>query len=194
MAKGMEVTVNFTRLNRILSTKIYWSGRRFTGAKKRRVPEFMVDALREIGNMIMQGSVVNAIDMCLDTGKLVRSVRKVTKPKMDGDLAYVEVKYGSKYALFVHEGTGIFGPKRSPYTSKSGRPMKIVLKTPRQVENARRKGIANAHRGMVIYTNEVKGQRAKPFLRMSLGIKASGDIDEARINRFYQVFMRKSKM
>lgn len=187
-----DIQVKFDRLNRIMSTKIIWSGQRFRGSKRSKVPEFMVDSLMEIGKMIRADAIVNASEMCLDTGKLINKIRKPNKPTMDGNVAYIEVKCAAKHALFVHEGTGIYGPKRRAIVTQ--KPMVIILRTPRQVENAKRNGVSDARIGMIIMTRKVRGQRAKQFLKMALGFSKSGNIDMSRIMKFYKVFFKRAKI
>lgn len=59
-----------------------------------------------------------------------------------------------KYALFVHNGTGIYGPKRRPITPKNGKVLAWKGKGP--------KGI--------VFARSVKGMRPNPFLKDALKV------------------------
>jgi hypothetical protein len=57
-----------------------------------------------------------------------------------------------KYALFVHEGTGIYGPKGVPITPKHG---KVLVFTSRKTKK-------------LVFARSVKGMKGTPYLRNAL--------------------------
>lgn len=57
-----------------------------------------------------------------------------------------------KYALYVHEGTGIYGPKGVPITPKNS---KLLVFTSRKTKN-------------LVFTKSVKGMKGTPYLRRAL--------------------------
>lgn len=68
-----------------------------------------------------------------------------------------------EYALFVHEGTGIYGPKGTPYTivPRAKRALAFVWKGAPTAPNGR--GGRHVYRRVT-----VQGTRPKPFLRNAL--------------------------
>lgn len=103
-----------------------------------------------------------AISLCpVNNGRLRASITGQVLSEQTGPVGRVGTNV--EYALFVHEGTGIYGPKGAPYT--------IV---PR-----RRKALAFVWKGAPVPPNGrggrhvykrvmVKGSRPKPFLRDAL--------------------------
>lgn len=103
-----------------------------------------------------------AISLCpVNNGRLRASITGQVLSEPSGPVGRVGTNV--EYALFVHEGTGIYGPKGAPYT--------IV---PR-----RRKALAFVWKGAPVPPNgrggrhvykrvTVKGSRPKPFLRDAL--------------------------
>lgn len=57
-----------------------------------------------------------------------------------------------KYALAVHNGTGVYGPKGVPITPKHG---KVLVFTSRKT-------------GQLVFTRSVKGMKGTPYLRNAL--------------------------
>jgi Bacteriophage protein of unknown function (DUF646). len=57
-----------------------------------------------------------------------------------------------KYALYVHEGTGIYGPKGVPITPKHG---KVLVFTSRKTNK-------------LVFARSVKGMKGTPYLRNAL--------------------------
>lgn len=57
-----------------------------------------------------------------------------------------------KYALYVHEGTGIHGPKKMPITPKRG---KVLVFTVRKTNQ-------------LVFARSVKGMKGTPYLRNAL--------------------------
>jgi hypothetical protein len=67
------------------------------------------------------------------------------------DLPTVRIGTNVKYGVYVHEGTGVWGPKH--------RPIKPV-----HSKFLRFRGNA----GKFVYTRQVQGQRPKPYLQQAL--------------------------
>lgn len=71
---------------------------------------------------------------------------------MDGDNAVARIGSNLKYALPVHEGTGIFGPRHAPIVPVNGR---FLVFTPRGAVNK-------------VFARSVRGMPGRPFLRDAL--------------------------
>lgn len=67
-----------------------------------------------------------------------------------GPVARIGTK--TKYALHVHEGTGIYGPKKMPITPKRG---KVLVFTSRKTNQ-------------LVFARLVKGMKGTPYLRNAL--------------------------
>lgn len=67
-----------------------------------------------------------------------------------GPVARIGTK--SKYGLYVHEGTGIHGPKHTPITPKKS---KVLVFTSRKTGN-------------LVFARSVKGMKGTPYLRNAL--------------------------
>ncbi len=67
-----------------------------------------------------------------------------------GPVARIGTK--SKYGLYVHEGTGIYGPKGVPITPKHG---KVLVFTSRKTNK-------------LVFARSVKGMKGTPYLRNAL--------------------------
>ncbi len=100
----------------------------------------------------------------VDEGKLRASI--TAEPlNMTGDTMIVRVGSSLDYAVYVHEGTGIYGPKGAPIRARSGG----LLRWP---------GINNSGSGNrrysggstdgYIYARSVRGSPGRPFLRNAL--------------------------
>lgn len=89
-----------------------------------------------------------------DTGQLASSsaVEMNTHP----GLVVGVVSFRARHALWVHEGTGIYGPRGRPIRARGGG----MLRFPN------RRGRGGARR--FIYTRSVRGQPAQPFLVYAL--------------------------
>lgn len=57
-----------------------------------------------------------------------------------------------KYALYVHEGTGVYGPRGVPITPKKG---KVLVFTSRKTKQ-------------LVFAKSVKGMKGTPYLRNAL--------------------------
>jgi len=94
-----------------------------------------------------------------------------------------EFEYGSRYvrgwvysnleyALYVHEGTGIYGPKGRPIKPKRGQYLVF------EARNARR---TPGGRGNLVFARQVRGQRPQRFLLEALREVSPWPVDDAVI-------------
>lgn len=91
-----------------------------------------------------------AKEMCpVDRGRLRSSIAARLEVG-DNGLPMTVVGTNVEYAAFVHEGTGIYGPKRTPITPKSG--SVLVFKVA----------------GKQVFARSVKGMPGRPFLRSAM--------------------------
>lgn len=86
----------------------------------------------------------------VDTGRLRSAI--VGNVDTKGDQLVGTVSANVNYALFVHEGTGVYGPTGSPITPKAGQ---FLVFTP--------KGASRP-----VFARSVQGQRPQPFLTDAL--------------------------
>lgn len=115
-----------------------------------------------------------------DVGQAVRRVVLATRnlavskaPVDDGPLRAslrTKFEYGNRYvkgwvysdleyALYVHEGTGIYGPKGSPIKPKRGRYLVFEARNARTTPRGR---------GNLVFARQVRGQRPNRFLLEAL--------------------------
>lgn len=93
----------------------------------------------------------DAVRRCpVDTGRLRASITADVVPRDDTVVARIGTNVN--YAIYVHEGTGIFGPTGRPITPKRGR---YLVWTPRGALRP-------------VFARSVRGARAVPFLRDAL--------------------------
>ena len=79
------------------------------------------------------------------SGNLRRSIRRTFGRRGRTAVAFVEAT--ARYAYFVHEGTGIYGPRGRPIVAAPGR----VFAFP-------------GRDGRMVYTRRILGSRPQPFL------------------------------
>lgn len=92
----------------------------------------------------------------VDTGRLRASVR-TTRAHEHGK-PVVRVGTTVRYALFVHGGTGIYGPRRQPITPVTAQVLRFKP----------------AGSPVFLYRRSVKGMRGNPFLKDALPAAALG--------------------
>jgi hypothetical protein len=92
----------------------------------------------------------------VDTGRLRASIRTV--PARDHGKPVVRVGTAVRYALWVHDGTGIYGPRRAPITPVTA---KVLRFRP-------------AGSPVFLYRRSVRGMRGNPFLKDALPAAALG--------------------
>lgn len=86
----------------------------------------------------------------VDTGRLRASVRTALRHEAGKPVVRVGTAVG--YAIFVHNGTGIYGPRRTPITPVTSEFLRF-----------RPKGSP-----VFLYRRSVKGMRGNPFLKDAL--------------------------
>lgn len=98
----------------------------------------------------------------VDEGRLRNSIRSVyiaspSRPR-------VEVRAEANYARAVHDGTGIYGPRRAPIVPVRAR----VLRW--EARGVSRKGgrTSRSLTGPYVYARSVRGVPGRPFLRLAL--------------------------
>lgn len=128
-----------------------------------------------------------------DVGKAVRDVVTRTRnlavalaPVDDGPLRAslrTKMEYGQRavkgwvysdleYALYVHEGTGIYGPKGQPIKPKRGRYLVFEARNARTTPRGR---------GNLVFARQVRGQRPQRFLLEALQAASPWPVDDAVI-------------
>lgn len=128
-----------------------------------------------------------------DVGREVRRVVVATRnvavamaPVDDGPLRAslrTKFEYGSRtvkgwvysdleYALYVHEGTGIYGPKGSPIKPKRGQFLVFEARNARTTPRGR---------GNLVFARQVRGQRPQRFLLNALKAVSPWPVDDTVI-------------
>ena len=77
-----------------------------------------------------------------------------------------------EYALYVHEGTGIYGPRGTPIRPKRGRYLVFEARNARTTPRGR---------GNLVFARQVRGQRPQRFLLEALKIASPWPVDETVI-------------
>ena len=95
------------------------------------------------------------------TGNLGRSI---TVGSVDKKSATVEVR--AKYARWVEEGTGIYGPRKQKIVPKSKKALRWTGGGASRVRlSGRSRVVGGQALGQAIFAKSVKGRKATPFLR-----------------------------
>lgn len=94
----------------------------------------------------------------VDTGRLRASIS--TQVIDNGGHPYVTVGTNVFYAIYVHEGTGIYGPRRRAIRPKRGKLFRFKPKA--------RLGPYKITKGGIVYAHEIQGMRPNHFLRDAL--------------------------
>lgn len=106
----------------------------------------VVSALREVAE---RTAAIARTLAPADTGALRGSIRTSYETSEREVNAYVYTNLD--YAEYVHEGTGIYGPRGRPIRPRRGRYLVFPGRT-----------------GGMVFAREVQGQRPQPFLRRAL--------------------------
>lgn len=122
------------------------------------------------------GDVARAVRQLADrTANLARGMAPVDSGALRASIR-VEVRYSSaevkawvytplEYGLYVHEGTGIYGPLGRPIRPKRGQFL---------VFEARNARTTAPGRGRLVFAREVRGQRPQRYLLEALRTAAGG--------------------
>lgn len=99
----------------------------------------------------------------VDQGQLRSSI----KLEMDTERGLPVARVGTnvKYAIWVHEGTGIYGPRKTPIRPVRARVLKWPVKNQSGQGRRRYRGGSTEN---FAYAKQVKGVRPRPFLRVAL--------------------------
>lgn len=97
----------------------------------------------------------------VDTGRLRSSI--VGEVRHRGGLVYGRVGTRVRYARYVHNGTGIYGPKHAWITPKKG---KFLVFKPKG--SVRRRNARGQFQSDKIFARRVRGVRPTPFLSRAL--------------------------
>lgn len=117
----------------------------------------MYDDLRKRGNRVLNRARQLAP---VDQGTLRASLHMETIQFVGGDSLAVRIGSNLAYAVYVHEGTGVYG-KGSPITPKSGRFLVWPMKNNSGRGNRRYKaGKTQTH----VFAKSVRGMPGRPFL------------------------------
>ncbi len=130
MTASVRIDLNYRQINRILRSP--------TGLVAR--------------NMLRRGRKVQRHarrNVNSRTGALARSIE--VRMAMQVGVPIVEVYTDLHYALWVHDGTGIYGPRGRPIRPRRARYM-----------------VFRGSGGTLVYARSVRGQRANPYLRNAL--------------------------
>lgn len=106
----------------------------------------------------------------VDEGPLRASLRT----EFDFGSRYVKgwVYSDLEYALYVHEGTGIYGPKGQPIVPKRGKYLVFESRNARTTARGR---------GAKVFARQVKGQRPQRFLLEALRQASPWPVDDTVI-------------
>jgi hypothetical protein len=106
----------------------------------------------------------------VDDGPLRASLRT----KMEASAREVKgwVYSDLEYALYVHEGTGIYGPKGQPIRPKNGRFLVFEARNARTTPRGR---------GNIVFARQVRGQRPQRFLLEALRAASPWPVDDTVI-------------
>jgi hypothetical protein len=93
----------------------------------------------------------------VDRGQLRGSIAVEFTQSSEGAVARI----GSNlpYAIFVHEGTGVFGPRGTPITPKNGQYLVFKPRSPRP---------GTTSKSGFVFARSVQGMKGTPYLRDAL--------------------------
>lgn len=106
-----------------------------------------------------------------DTGTLKRSI--IVEVGLVGDVPVAAIGTNLSYALWVHEGTGIYGPRGTPIVPRTAKALRwpIKFRTITKGKNAGKRARIRYKAGQTMnygYAKSVRGVRGRPFLRDAL--------------------------
>lgn len=122
---------------------------------------------RAVERVVNEGHRLSRAAIPRDTGQLARTLQKGVERRgaPDGDL-FGWWGSAEKYALWVHNGTGIFGPTGTPIRPKRAKFLVFVPSGKnvgaRQLGDPRRR--AKSRRTGAVFARSVVGQPRTPFL------------------------------
>jgi len=117
------------------------------------------------GNQIQNA----AKDLCpVDRGRLRQSIRY--EVRREGNNPTVVVGTNVQYAIYIHEGTGIHGPRKTPIrpVNKKFLAWKMRNTSGSKSRYVRKRGKNNKGKIQYVFAKEVQGIRPRPFLLNAL--------------------------
>lgn len=105
----------------------------------------------------------------VNTGRLRSSIK--TSPLRFRGANGAQVGTNVNYALYVHEGTGLYGPNRRVIRAASGKVFAFEPKGARRAAlkaSGRKRLSRAARRGITVFSKTNRGMRPNPFLRNAL--------------------------
>ena len=99
----------------------------------------------------------------VDTGRLRASIATIVVYRNGEPVVLIGTNV--RYARWVHDGTGIYGPRHQPIKPKQGKFLRFPATGPYQIYQPKK---GKARRRSFIYARQVKGMRPNPFLRNAL--------------------------
>lgn len=99
---------------------------------------------RKVSSIVRKTDAIATATVKVDEGRLKNSRVSGVRDEATRLVGYIE--YTVDYALFVHEGTGIYGPRGRPIKPKRGEFLVFRIN------------------GQLVYARQVKGSRPDPWL------------------------------
>lgn len=115
-------------------------------------------------DMLRRGKRVEGVarrSVRVDTGRLRSSIH--TELRVISAVPVARVGTDVSYARFVHDGTGLYGPRRKMITPKKGRYMVFTVRG-----GGSGGRITTGAGGRVVFARQVRGQTPNPFLTIAL--------------------------
>lgn len=128
------------------------------------------DVYRSVRDVVLATRNLAVSMAPVDDGPLRASLRT----KMEASTRVVRgwVYSDLEYALYVHEGTGIYGPKGQPIRPKNGRYLVFEARNARTTPRGR---------GNIVFARQVRGQRPQRFLLEALKAASPWPVDDTVI-------------
>lgn len=124
----------------------------------------VADIIRRRGERVLN----KAVETCpADTGELRNSLRLVMRVSAQGP--YAQVGSNEKYAIFVHEGTGVFAGK-GPIRPRSARVLRWPAVNNRYRQTGGPRRYASGATAQYNYAPQVAGMPGRPWLREALKV------------------------
>lgn len=102
----------------------------------------------------------------VDEGRLRSSL--TMQMQTVGKLPAAVIGTNLEYGLYVHEGTGVYGPKRTPITPKRARVLRWPVKNNAYKTTGGNRRYKGGRTAAYAYAKKVKGVPPRPFLRNAL--------------------------
>lgn len=101
----------------------------------------------------------------VDMGRLRSSITHqiVIEHRLGTQVPVGQVGTNVEYAMMVHNGTGIYGPRGAPIVPTHARVMVFTSRTA-----TRGSSVQTRRPGARVYVRQVAGQRGRPFLKQGL--------------------------